>query len=141
MPVLLATSVGLGYALVLWTRSSEDIRRPILVWPLLIAALALPFCLPGDHIIERFFLAVAGLVFSMKVWDYARGRGTDPLMMVSWSRFLLWFSVPPDTRWPRSPTQARKNRILGLRLMVMAVLELVFLLALLTVNGNLPEIH
>ena len=118
-------------------------RRSLHTWPhrrrwayvvatlFLLSPLAMEF---GSIFLSATSVGLA-LAFSIKVADLHAGR-VDPATLQSWWRFVVWFVIPPRTRWP-DDAQARKQvRRMVLRRWARLGCKAVLLLALLRLNAR-----
>jgi len=78
--------------------------------PALATAAVLPLWLPADLPALRGCVVPPVISLAAKAFELYRGRVHDPSAVASFSRFLTWFFLPADTRWPRSAEDIRLTR-------------------------------
>ena len=107
---------------------------------LMVALLVAPLGVPASQPAVRFFAAIVALLIGAKLVDLARGRVSDPAMTATRGRRLMWFLVPPDTRWPADAAQARAVRREGRRRALRALARLPGVAALIGVAVVAPHL-
>ncbi|TPV93970.1 MAG: hypothetical protein B7733_17830 [Myxococcales bacterium FL481] len=112
---LVATWV-VGLFLYAWWLGRD--RSVVLRWAGVLAAAAGPFMLPPAADPARMYLCGYAVVFAAKIWERGANRVADPRCWNSPARFVVWWLLPPDHRWPMDAEDARANRRRGRRRLV-----------------------
>lgn len=115
-------------------RSGGGVALPI------VAAMSLVAFVPGDWLYVRIVATVAGLCIAIKLFQLGRQRVPEPAMLEGPARFFFWFFLPPDSRPPRSPDDAGRNRAAGRRRAGRGLFKGVGSLALLLAFHRVPAI-
>jgi hypothetical protein len=109
--------------------------------PALLAAAMLPLWLPADLPELRGCVIPPTIGLAAKAFEILRGRVHDPSTVATFPRFLTWFFLPADTRWPRSPEDIRLTRRAGWQRLARLLGKLPAILGMLTLASLLPSLH
>lgn len=138
--MVLGTLAVLAIVGLLATYAYSRLRDGGAVWLPIVAAMSLVVFVPADWLYLRIGATVAGLCFSIKLFQLGRQRVPEPAMLEGPARFFFWFLLPPDSRPPRSSEDADHNRAAGRRRAGRGVLKGTACLALLGVFDQVPAV-
>jgi len=109
--------------------------------PALLTTAVLPLWLPADMPELRGCVIPPVISLAAKAFELHRGRVHDPSAVASFPRFLTWFFLPADTRWPRSTEDVRLTRRAGWRRLARLLGKLPAIIGMLTLASLLPSLH
>jgi hypothetical protein len=107
----------------------------------IVAALSLPFWLPGEWVMARAWLSVPAVVWSIKLFELHRGRVNDPAMLATRGLAAMWFLIPPDTRPSSSELDASNTRRAGRTRILRSLLKAPAFLGMLAMATADPSLH
>ena len=104
--------------------------RPRAGWLLAGLAAALPLVWIPEERWARLLISAFAVVFAARSWERTHGRGPD--LQGSVVRFVVWWFVPAEARFPADSKEAARNRIDGFKRLgrMLGKLAIVFVLAL-----------
>lgn len=114
---------------------------PLGPWPAIFACTAIPFATGGAWILVRVVVSVFAVTTATKAWTAAHGGPRDPAMATGLARFALWFTMPPESTWPRDATAIRRTRARGLRRCGRGLAKLPGFGALFFLHTQVPALH
>jgi hypothetical protein len=109
--------------------------------PALLTAAVLPLWLPADLPELRALVIPPVIGLAAKAFELYRGRVHDPATVESCPRFLTWFFLPADTRWPRSADDVQLTRRAGGRRLARLLGKLPAITGMLALASLLPTLH
>lgn len=113
--------------------------RTTRVWPVVIAAWAFAWTMPGLY--SRMIAVGLSIVFAAKALELVHGTVRDRRMLATPIRFLVWWIVPPSSRWPADAQEARRHRLEGLRRLRRSLPKFALVLLLLHAHERWPTLH
>jgi hypothetical protein len=113
----------------------------LLLVPALLTAAVLPLWLPADLPELRGCVIPPVIGLAAKAFELYRGRVHDPGAVETFPRFLTWFFLPADTRWPRSKEDIRLTRRTGWRRLARLLVKLPAIVGMLALASLLPSLH
>lgn len=108
---------------------------------MLLAAMALPwpYFVPGEWPVVRFIFGMLVFLKIMKSADLAYGRVSDPNMVVSFPRYIVWNLIGPDCCWPKTQGEAKETRRAGQKRILRSLLKACLLLSLIALADIFPQ--
>lgn len=113
--------------------------RTTRVWPVVLPAWAFAWTMPGLY--ARMIAVGLSIVFSAKALEISYGTVRDRRMLATPGRFLVWWIVPPSSRWPADEKEARRHRLDGWKRLRRALPKLGLVLLLLAIDERWPSLH
>jgi hypothetical protein len=113
--------------------------RPRLGWLLVGLCALIPFTIPEDPQWIRLLVASFAVVFAARSWERTHGRA-PPDITESAARFVLWWLVPAEARYPKDATDALRARREGRRRLLRVLPKLGAIMVLALINRALDDI-
>lgn len=115
-------------------------RRRVFGFALAALVLSIPFWLPKDAAVWRFFLALSSVLLFARLWEATEERPASPLSLSTPGRFSLFLFSIGDLQFSTNDAERKQARRAGLFRLGRAGLKLAALALLLVVLSALPTL-